>query len=353
MARLANLSFSTRGIRRAATILGAAALIAAGCSEEEPANTSSAPTFAATTTLATTTTTTVATTTTTTVAPATTTTSPPATTTTVPPPSGDPTGASTPIFAGSNSDAWLYLGRWTGSGWERAFDDGGAPIPYDLTSGVNVAISELGQTPVTGTVGESGEACFDEGTGEIPGPVITPNAGVPDIPGFGYRAVALPTTWDTHPREAVPIDETIQAYADAGVAAFADTGVETQAGEVDQTIVSDLDGDGDTEVLVVFGHENVLAEGETGPPGGFSALLLIDADSQAATEVEKSFTPVDVDPAAAPPFDSFRVLDVADLNGDGIAEVLVHSWFVDGASVIVYAYDGATLTEVLTAGCGL
>lgn len=31
----------------------------------------------------------------------------------------------------------------------------------------------------------------------------------------------------------------------------------------------------------------------------------------------------------------------------------MHTWFVDGASVIVYTYDGTTLTEVLTAGCGL
>jgi len=353
MERTATSNRSSPGLRRTAAAFGALALIAAGCSEEEPANTASAPTFAATTTVESSTTTTVASTTTTTVAPASTTTAPPLTTTTVPPPSRQPTGVSTPIFAGSNSDAWLYLGRWTGDGWERAFDDGGAPIRYDLTSGVNVAISEVGQTPVTGTAGEAAEACFDEGTGSIPGPVIAPNAGVPDIPGFGYRAIALPTTWDTHPREAVPIDETIQAYADAGVAAFAGTGVETQAGEVDQTIVGDLDGDGDTEVLVVFGHENERVEGDTAPPAGFSALLLIDADTQAATEVEKSFTPVDADPAATPPFDSYRVLDVADLNGDGIAEVLVHTWFVDGASVIVYTYDGSTLTEVLTTGCGL
>ena len=207
--------------------------------------------------------------------------------------------------------------------------------------------------PVAGTAGELDEACFAEGTGAINGPIIAPNAGVPDVPGFGYRAVALPSTWDTHAREAVLIDKTIQSYADAGVAAFANTDVETQAGEIDQTVVSDLDGDGDTEALVVFGHENVLEEGEPGPPGGFSALLLIDADSLAATEIEKSFTPIAADPAATPPFDSYRVLDVADLNGDGIAEVLVHTWFADGASVIVYTYDGITLSEVLTAGCDL
>ena len=33
-------------------------------------------------------------------------------------------------------------------------------------------------------------------------------------------------------------------------------------------------------------------------------------------------------------------------------EVLVHDWHDDEASVIVYAYDGEQLTEVLTNGCG-
>lgn len=352
MAHLATPTYAARSARRVGALTCAVALITAGCSEEEPANTASVTSILIVSTIASTTTD-APTPTTTTVAPATTTTAPPSTTTTIPPPSLQPTGAATPIFAGSNDDAWLYLGRWTGSSWERAFDDGGAPIAYDLTSGVSVAISELGQTPVAGTAGELDEACFAEGTGAINGPIIAPNAGVPDVPGFGYRAVALPATWDTHAREAVLIDKTIQSYADAGVAAFANTDVETQAGEIDQTVVSDLDGDGDTEALVVFGHENVLEEGEPGPPGGFSALLLIDADSLAATEIEKSFTPIAADPAATPPFDSYRVLDVADLNGDGIAEVLVHTWFADGASVIVYTYDGITLSEVLTAGCDL
>ncbi|MEM1332874.1 MAG: hypothetical protein AAGG08_05390, partial [Actinomycetota bacterium] len=281
--------------------LASIALLAAGCAEQEnstPAIPSLPPaptTIAPTTVEADAEATADSTATTSTSIPPTTaapTTAPPST---VPPttvvPVGDPTPASTPIFAGSSNDAWLYLGRWTSSGWERAFDDGGGQRLYDLADGIDVTISELGQVPVSGTAGPPGEACFSEGVGSIEGPIITPNAGVPDTPGFGYRAVAFPAAWNTDPREAVVIDETIQAYADAGLAAFVDTGVETQVGEVDQTVVSDLDGDGDTQVLVVYGHENERVEGQTEPVGGYSALLLIDADTGAVTEVEKSFTP--------------------------------------------------------------
>jgi hypothetical protein len=49
----------------------------------------------------------------------------------------------------------------------------------------------------------------------------------------------------------------------------------------------------------------------------------------------------------------YRILDVADLNGDGRMEVLVHAWYYEGASVIVYTYDDdGELTEVLATGCG-
>ncbi|MEL6892530.1 MAG: hypothetical protein AAFP84_13090 [Actinomycetota bacterium] len=331
------------------------ALVVASCSASEDATPSPAPTggastttvapstTAATTTIATTTTEVATTVPSTTAAP---------TTTAAPVPTGDPTDVSTPVFAGSSGDAWLYLGRWTGSAWEAAFDDAGAPVPADVAEGSEVTIAELGQNPVSGTIGADGVACEIGFADPVGGPVISPNAGAPDEPGFGYRAVALPADWDVHPRAAVSIDDTIQAYADAGVAAFAGDAVETQAGEVDHTVVADLDGDGDTEVLVVFGHENEPVEGQLRPPGGFSALLLIDADSQAAASVTKSFTPLTDDGEPTQILENYRVLDVVDLNGDGISEVVVHGWYFEGAGVGVYSYDGSTLTEVLSAGCG-
>jgi hypothetical protein len=33
-------------------------------------------------------------------------------------------------------------------------------------------------------------------------------------------------------------------------------------------------------------------------------------------------------------------------------EVAVHAWYYEGASVAIYEYDGAELTDVLVAGCG-
>ena len=68
-------------------------------------------------------------------------------------------------------------------------------------------------------------------------------AGAPEEPGFGYSAIALPAEWPLVPRPVAAVDASVPAYAAAGVAAFADDDVETQAGEIDQIVVADLGAD--------------------------------------------------------------------------------------------------------------
>ena len=80
-----------------------------------------------------------------------------------------------------------------------------------------------------------------------------------------------------------------------------------------------------------------------------AALLVIDVTTRTAETVLLSA----VDRGAGGQIiERYRVLDVADLNGDGRMEVLVHAWYYEGAGVLVYTYDGSTLTEVLATGCG-
>jgi hypothetical protein len=79
-----------------------------------------------------------------------------------------------------------------------------------------------------------------------------------------------------------------------------------------------------------------------------SSVLLVDATTRAATTVERSFVAAT---DKAPLIERFRILDVADLNGDGRMEVAVHAWSFEGSSVQLYEYDGTELTQVLTTGC--
>lgn len=366
---MASSSRSPRHVVRVAASFAVAGLLVAACSAEESSPSTTAP-VDATTTVAATTTTAPTTTTTTTIPPTTTTTTTVAPTTTAPPPSGQPTDGAVGLFAGSELGAWLYVGRWTGSDWQGAFDADGDPVDPALASNAAVTIRDLLRGEREGSSGSQGQTCFD---GRV-GPTITPNAGAPAAPGFGYSAVALQADWPLQPRPVADVDADVPAYADAGVAAFSGDDVETQAGEVDQIVVGDLDGDGDSESIVVFGDESE-SSGSTVDPG-FSGLLLIDADSGDAITVTKSFIPLAAtttttttttttpdgttpDGAAPAPelptFETYDVIDVIDVNGDGLMEIVVHVWSSDGegAGVAVFEYDGGSVDLAFSASCGL
>ncbi|MGI9646823.1 MAG: FG-GAP repeat domain-containing protein [Ilumatobacteraceae bacterium] len=291
------------------------------------------------------------TTTTTTALPTTTTTTattqPPASTTTLPPPSGVPSAAPVPLIAGSaGSGGWLPLGSWSGTAWQPApsppatpppEEEGETPLDPFIAPGTALAIIGLQAQATNGATNGASRACIDLRAG----PTVDTPVAVPAPPGFGYSAVALPTpTWPLQPRPVVVITADIPGYQAAGEAAFADAPVDATQGEVEQIVLADLDGDGDEEALVVFEHVDPSAA--TGAPGDLAAVVAIEGNF-VATDAATEPTPITT---------RYRILDVADLNGDGLMEVVVRRWFFEGAAVFVYSYDGNTFTEALSAGCG-
>ena len=81
-------------------------------------------------------------------------------------------------------------------------------------------------------------------------------------------------------------------------------------------------------------------------------MLLIDTATRESSTALKAFVDQDLDPTAFPVTTRYRVIDVADYNGDGRTEVAVHAWYYEGSSVILFEYDGTELVEVLATGCG-
>lgn len=341
-------------MRRALVRLGAVAIAGAlaACSTQEsstPRATLPAPASTSTTS---TTTTTVAATTTVDAGPttiATTTTSTATTTTSLP---SAPAATSIPIIVGGDSDGWLYLGAWNVDEWSGAFDDGGDPVEVDLTGGgANpvFAVNALGRPEATARIGPNTEACFD---GRV-GPTLDVEVEAPQPPGFGYAAVAVPDADRVRkPRPIAVVSGGAAVYQDLGEAAVEGEPVDGSLGSVEQTVVTDLDGDGDDEALVVFEH---VQQGiGPGTAGDFSTLLLVDTSSRSASTVIGSLVPNDLPEDGFPLIEQFRVLDVLDLNGDGRMEVVVHAWYYEGASVVVFEHDAETdeLTQVLANGCG-
>jgi hypothetical protein len=295
-------------------------------------------------TLTSTTSTTSTTTTSTTTIPPTTMPSTTESTTTTP---SGPVAALVPLFVGgADSTGWLFLGAWQQDRWQASSDPNGAPFRPGVEAGASVIVSDLGgQTPAV--LGDNAEACFD---GRV-GPTIDVDVPAPDPPGFGYGAVAVLTpTWALDPRPAATTASAPAAYQALGEAAFEGEPVDATQGSIEQLVVTDLDGDGDDEALAAFEH--VGAGGGPGTPGDLAAVLLIDVNTRTASTVLQSVVDEDLRPTEFPLIERYRILDVADLNGDGRMEVLVHAWYYEGAAVIVYTYDGTGLTEVLSAGCG-
>ncbi len=315
-------------------------LLLVACTTEETST--PGPTLTSTTSTSTTSTTSPSTT----VAP---TTEPPAESTTTAPaaPTG-PVDALVPLLIGGpDSTGWLFLGAWQQDRWQESTDPSGNPIRPGIGAGTPFTVSNLdGET--TAVLGNNTEACFD---GRV-GPAIDVEVAPPDPPGFGYNAVAvLQPAWPLKPRPVAVTATAPDAYRALGVDAFDGEAVDASQGAIEQLVVADLDGDGDDEALVSF--EFVQPSAGPGAPGDLAALLLIDVDTRGAEPVVLSAVDQDLgDNGPFPIIERYRVLDVADLNGDGRMEVLVHAWYYEGAAVIVYTYDGSELTEVLTTGCG-
>ena len=318
------------------------ALLIASCTTEEQS--SPGPTLTSTTS---TTTTAVPTTTEPPVDSTTSTAAPPESTTTAAP--TGPADALVPLFiGGADSAGWLFLGAWQQDRWQESTDPGGNPIRPGIEAGAAFVVSNLeGETAAV--LGDNTEACFD---GRV-GPAIDVAVAQPDPPGFGYAAVAVfQQPWELKPRPVAVTSSAPEAYRALGAAAFDDEPVDATQGAIEQLVVTDLDGDGDDEAIAAF--EFIQPSAGPGAPGDHAALLVIDATTRAAETVLLSAVPEedDDDPGSFEIIERFRVLDVADLNGDGRTEVLVHAWYYEGAAVIVYTYDDGELTEVLAAGCG-
>lgn len=314
-------------------------IAAAACTTEQ----SSTPAPTLTSTTSTTTTTTPPTTT----VPATTTPTTMADTTqpetTLP---AGPVDAAVPLFAGGAEGGWLYIGAWQSDRWAEAFDDAGEPATPSIPPNTPATVTNL-DSERTGSFGDVAEACFDGQSGLT----VDVTVPAPEPPGFGFASIALPTpTWELEPRPVAVLASGPEAYAALGRAVFDGDPVDPSPGAVEQLVISDLDGDGDDEALVAY--EYIQPSAGPGAPGDLAALLLVDVVTRGASTVEQAFVAADLAAEEFPLITRYRVLDVADLNGDGRMEVVVHVWYYEGASVVVYRYDGAELVEVLANGCG-
>jgi hypothetical protein len=348
-------------MRRLVVLL--AAVVIASCSNGTP-STSSDTTLASTTTstadtsptlvdVATTSpavaSTTVPTTTTTSAPTTTTTNTAPSATTTPPVPTADVAA----VFIGPQGEAvdfWLPVGYWDGSDWVQIDEEGeSGPLEVPAATGDPVRVTGLDLVPTATSLGASGGACFYD---DRIGFAVGVDVRVPRPPGYGFSAIGVVGDWEIQPRPASQVGFEIDEYRQIGATFADDLGVDGTIGEVVQVVRSDLDGDGMEEVLVTFEYTD---KSVLGAPGDYSIVYL--RTPQVGGPVEDAvvfswYVPLVIPDGEMPFMVMGRVLGVADLNGDGRMEVAVHTWYYEGAGVIVFEFDGDSLTYAMGSGCG-
>ena len=266
----------------------------------------------------------------------------------------DPFDGVATIYGGSGSESpWAPLGWWDGSAWnEVRFDEAGdlmlVPEP-DLAS-VSVTSLDLGDGPgsvIDGlALGEQQEYCVGPETGPLINlPVVVPET----MASLGYDAVAVSADWPLQPRPVRQVGLEVVEYATVGAALFSSVTDAAVTGEVLQVVRADLDGNGVEEVLVTF--ENVTPD--FGAAGDFAGVYARypSADGTVVDELVVSYVP-DA-PVDFPTIGRFSIAAVADLNGDGVMEVILRDMFWESAGMGVYALQDGRLVQVARGGCGV
>lgn len=168
---------------------------------------------------------------------------------------------------------------------------------------------------------------------------------------FGGRAVGVTGTWNVMPRLAQEIPTDNPTYVDELKNWLAGKGFPEPVVEISQILRVDIEGDGAEEVLISASHF-VEPTGHSVAFGDYSLVLMrkVVMNSVVTIPVIADYYYQDVEIQF--PL-TYSGLFVADLNNDGILEVLVGLERWEGSGVIVLEVDETNVRPVFEALCGL
>ena len=239
---------------------------------------------------------------------------------------------------------WSPIGVWDGAAWSypQWSDDGAPRAVAEIPSVVAVGL-DLGAPVTGGTFGPLDYFCV--------GDELAPRVDMPgDLGEAAY--VAVSAVWNVQPRPVSQVGLDAPEYQILGETLVAGRpGADATAGDVTQAVRADLDGNGVEEVLFTFEHQT--------DDGGFGALgdytLIVArypaADGTVVDHVLWEF--FEEDPVELPNPGTGELLAVADLNGDGVMEVVTAHQYWEAGTATIYTLVDGRLTEVAGGGCGV
>jgi hypothetical protein len=246
--------------------------------------------------------------------------------------------------AGPIVSAEGILGTWSGSEWVPWQSGDTPPVGDEFRI---VALDE----PIRTAVGEVGTGCAV--TNEYGGVDVGLEYGSQPFPS---RAIAVAGVVDPRPRPVEVLDASAAVYRESAAAVLAGLGVSDPAPQVVQAVRGDLDGDGVAEEVVVA--ERVRDRTRLVGSGDDYAVVFLhrvvggDVETSVmASSIASSIA--DPLPGVAPVIEVYRLIALADLNGDGRMEIVLNGGWNEGSWTAVHElHPDGTTPEVLYVLCG-
>jgi hypothetical protein len=256
---------------------------------------------------------------------------------------GPPTGtfATAPILIGfyaegaGNIPSGLLLGGSQGGRWLRAGEVeivGGEP--YRLYTNAGFVGTATGSAPYSATV-----VCPSDR-----------NVDLYPVPETGREVIAIGGEWNALPRAVETLANDLPVYLEIVRGQLTAHGLDYPEPILLQTLRTDLDGDSQSEVLLVSYRFETEAVPQISA-GDYSLVLLLDAAGG-----DETLVPLVADyylenqaPAAA---NRYSIAGILDLNGDGRMEIVVRGLRYEGTTDAVFEWDGANAQPALVHDCG-
>lgn len=167
--------------------------------------------------------------------------------------------------------------------------------------------------------------------------------------------IALAAPWNALPRKAQIGDTTQKVYLDAVRDFLGERGLPDPTPKITRLLRVDLDGDGEEEVLI--SATNYLGKSDEAPTetpkiGDYSVVLLRRV---VAGKVQTELLAGELYKTSNEPNTPsvYEIPAVLDLDGDGKLEVVIHSYYYEGAATMILRYEAGKMKKVLEVECGV
>jgi hypothetical protein len=256
---------------------------------------------------------------------------------------GDPLSAD----SASQPSSFELLGGWASGKWLAHESLKVNPVEYTLWNFAGAAGRVTGGTKVSFQ-----EPCPD-----------TFSVDVKPAPNRADWWIAVNAPWNPRPRTVTVLPNSSAVYQGVVRDFLIGKGLKNPKVKLDRVVKTDLEGDGQDEVIIAatnFKNGSSLVPPSGGAAGDYGLLLMrkiVNGKPETiALGADVFLTPTtieQVEKGTQNNPDTFALVNVLDLNGDGKMEIIMYNAIYEDYGVFVMEWDGKIFKQRLVTGCGV